>query len=57
MGSHWISYVVIILLAVGGVAALYSFSFSKRMCPNCHTMMPKRVTLCPKCHKQIPLNY
>ena len=57
MGFNWIGLVVPIFLIAGVGAVLYWVSFSKRLCPNCRTMMPKKVTTCPKCGKQIPLNY
>jgi len=52
-----IGYIVIAVLIAAVVVVLSKVSASKRLCPHCHTMMPKKVTKCPKCGKQIPLNY
>jgi hypothetical protein len=57
MGSAFVG-IIMILVLVGVVgAALYLVSTSKRPCPYCHTMMPKKVVKCPHCRKAIPLNY
>ena len=50
-------YVIIAVLVVSGIFAMYKVSGSKRPCPYCHTMMPKKTVTCPHCHKKIPLGY
>ncbi|MFZ5433337.1 MAG: hypothetical protein ACOZB3_06130 [Calditrichota bacterium] len=52
-----IALIVAIAIVAIVVVAMFLHSASKRLCPHCHTMMPKKVTLCPRCHKNIPLNY
>lgn len=48
--------VIIVLIAIIGTV-VYTTSLSKRPCPHCHTMMPKKVTECPHCHKSVSLRY
>jgi len=50
-------YIILIVVVAVAASALYMNSFSKRLCPNCRTMMSKKVTACPKCGKHIPLAY
>jgi|GEM_PF-3981057 len=57
MGSDFVGIVILVVLVAAVAVILYSVSKSKRLCPHCHTMMPKSITKCPKCGKQIPLNY
>lgn len=50
--------VIMIIVLIGLVAAvLYTVSASKRPCPFCRAMMPKKAALCPRCHKAVPLGY
>jgi hypothetical protein len=44
---------IIIIVAIAGIAvtAFLMVSASKRVCPHCHTMMPKNVNKCPHCQK------
>jgi uncharacterized paraquat-inducible protein A len=50
--------VIIIIVLVGiALAAMYGVSGSKRPCPHCKTMMPKKSTSCPHCHKAVRIGY
>jgi hypothetical protein len=57
MGLGVVGIILIIVLVGLAVAALYTVSTSKRPCPHCRTMMPKKASKCPHCHKAIPLGY
>ena len=57
MGIGIGGYAIIAAIIVGVIITFYKVSATKRPCPHCRTMMPKKVTKCPKCGKQIPLNY
>ncbi|HEY3295295.1 MAG TPA: hypothetical protein VGL38_07640 [bacterium] len=50
--------IIIIVVLVGvAVAAFYTISSSKRMCPHCHSTMPKKSVKCPHCRRAVPLGY
>jgi hypothetical protein len=50
--------IIIIIVLVGiAVAAFLTVSASKRMCPFCHSTMPKKSIKCPHCRKAVPLAY
>lgn len=57
MGLSFVGIIIILAIVAIAVAALYTVSASKRPCPYCHTMMPKKTVKCPHCHKGIPLAY
>jgi hypothetical protein len=57
VGSNLIGIGIVIALIVLAAIVLVMVSGTKRLCPHCHTMMPKKRTACPKCGKAIPLNY
>jgi hypothetical protein len=49
---------IVIIVAFVGLAAVafYMVSASKRVCPHCHTMMPKKDIKCPHCEKSSAQN-
>jgi hypothetical protein len=57
MGLGIVGTIIIVVLVGVTAAAMYTVSSSKRPCPFCHTMMPKKTAKCPHCRKAVPLGY
>jgi hypothetical protein len=57
MGFSLTGTVIMVVLAALVIYVLYTVSTSKRPCPYCHTMMPKKADKCPHCRKSVPLGY
>ena len=57
MGLSLVGIIIVVILLAIAAAALFAVSGSKRVCPFCHTMMPKKTVKCPHCRKAIPVAY
>lgn len=57
MSSGIIAGIIVVVLIAVAATAVSMVSATKRPCPYCHTMMPKKKTACPKCGKGTRLNY